>query len=281
MQSRNAYILGSFVIPEGGGPDRIEFDAENGLILVYQGDVLANSIGAAPGDHNGFTSYNTSVFADQAAGYQYDGVWIDDNGAVGNGAMWSGGHIMWKNPRNLTNYGGYFEITAPRIEQLDPETGIQVYGRSRDNTFSPQGRFATSDDTDRATWEFCGTVYAAVGEIGASGVVPWTREVFKALGFAAGWGNFGAPYASGQYKMMADGTVRLRGLISGPVVANGTTIATIPAGYRPAAQCIFPVASGTPTTHGGIVITTAGNIQIWGGLPECSLEGITYSVVNT
>lgn len=282
MQSRNAYILGSFVIPEGATTGaRIEFDAENGFIRVYgTGGDLTNTIGFDPSSTlYGFVAYGIGTRL--RAQYQSDGVWLLPDPAYPiSENVFNAGHIRWKNPGINDALPGYTEWTAPQVEAADNSVGIQILNRSRDETTLPQLRFGSSEDTDPATFQFAGYVYAAKGELGAPDVVSWVREDWSNLGFAAGWGNSGAPYANAQYKLTADGVVHLRGMIAGPAVAGGTLICGFPnAAYSAPTRMVFPVATLVPAVHGGISIDASGSILVYGGVTSVSLDGISYSII--
>ena len=64
----------------------------------------------------------------------------------------------------------------------------------------------------------------------------WTN-----LTYAANWASFGSTFAPVQYRKVGN-DVFLRGLAARPTVAGGvgTTIGTLPVGYRPAYDIIFP-----------------------------------------
>lgn len=85
----------------------------------------------------------------------------------------------------------------------------------------------------------------------------------------AGWTNFGGSNPSMQYRRVASpaNCVQLAGLIKPGTKTDGTTIFTLPLGYRPNNQIIVPVvpdntaASATPPN---IAIQTNGNVNIGG-----------------
>lgn len=64
-------------------------------------------------------------------------------------------------------------------------------------------------------------------------------------GLLGGWSNYGAGYEAFGYRLMPDGTVRLRGLIKGGASGFANAFFTLPVGYRPsAAQIMLGAASG-------------------------------------
>ena len=85
-------------------------------------------------------------------------------------------------------------------------------------------------------------------------------ESWKALSLQGGWTDYGAGYAAGAYRKDARGRVYLRGLVtSGAPLAQGSVIATLPAGYRPSARMIFGDPTGGP--GGRVDVAANGEIQ--------------------
>jgi len=95
------------------------------------------------------------------------------------------------------------------------------------------------------------------------------------LSFGSGWANYGGAYQTGQVKKVGD-VVFLRGLVY-RFTGSGTTIATLPAGYRPPARCLVGVH--TNTGLGRIDILTDGTISaIGGGTDWIQLDTVLFSV---
>jgi hypothetical protein len=70
-------------------------------------------------------------------------------------------------------------------------------------------------------------------------------DTWHAVTFQNGWTNWGTPFPPAAYTITEDGWVRLRGLIKSGDITK--TIFTLPAGYRPAYEHIFPVKiAGNP-----------------------------------
>lgn len=88
--------------------------------------------------------------------------------------------------------------------------------------------------------------------------VPW----ITITSFGAGWGQYGAPYQTGQYRKLGD-LVMTRGLVSNVGAANGTVIFTLPAAYIPyvpSGNLLFS-ANHDSVSHGRIDIEVAtGNV---------------------
>lgn len=107
----------------------------------------------------------------------------------------------------------------------------------------------------------------------ASGVLA-TDSGWTALTLAGAWTNFGAPYQTARYRKVG-GSVFVEGL----VVPEAGTIATLPVGYRPAADLVFAVAQGGPGIS-RVDITSAGAISLNGtlaGAPSANYLSITLS----
>lgn len=125
----------------------------------------------------------------------------------------------------------------------------------------------------------CLVMFAAGGGVWVldGPAIGWTN-----LPLAAGWTNWGPPYATGQY-MKAGGIVRLKGLVQH--ASNRTlAICVMPAGFRPALQqsLIFPVSSNdlygevrigdSEAIVGNVrLVAPAGAVAGW-----VALDGITY-----
>jgi hypothetical protein len=85
-----------------------------------------------------------------------------------------------------------------------------------------------------------------------------------------------------QYKLFPDGMVRLRGIARGNVspIPAGTTVVTLPAGYRPHqngyAVAIFDAAAA----HGRILYLTTGVVQVYEAPNNVlNLDTIQFSVI--
>jgi hypothetical protein len=101
-------------------------------------------------------------------------------------------------------------------------------------------------------------------------------EFWTTLSFNTGWANYGSGFQNIGYKKVGD-LVFLKGLV---LRTSGTaaTIATLPSGYRPAAECIFATTSNDAFSE--IRVTTAGAINLVIGTATAwvSLDGIVFSI---
>lgn len=106
-------------------------------------------------------------------------------------------------------------------------------------------------------------------------------EVLTAVTYADGnWVDYGSGFTGVGYWRDAIGLIHLRGLAKTTVVrAVGATIFTLPAGFRPAAQELFPVNIGTTGTHGRVDVAAGGQVYIQTALAAndfVSLSGIVF-----
>lgn len=77
------------------------------------------------------------------------------------------------------------------------------------------------------------------------------------LPYANGWRDYGGSWEPGRYRKL-NGVVYLQGLISSGTVTSQTTMATVPAGFRPAGDKHYPVASAA--AYGQINVFADGRI---------------------
>lgn len=109
---------------------------------------------------------------------------------------------------------------------------------------------------------------------GSTGDASWTDATYT-----NSWVSFGAPYAAASYRKDGQGFVHLRG--AAKTGAVGSSIFTLPVGYRPGANEAFhtdsSVASGT-----SLIISTTGTVapQTTGASSFCSLSAITFYAEN-
>ena len=99
----------------------------------------------------------------------------------------------------------------------------------------------------------------------------WT-DVATGIGFANSWVNYGGVYAQARYRKDGQGFVHLSGVIKSGTM--GASAFTLPVGYRPSLQLIFPAASGSTTRvdvlPDGPVIPTTGTAA------SCALDAIVF-----
>lgn len=299
MQSRNAYILGSFVIPEGATSGaRIEFDAENGIILVYDSNSdLIGWIAPQDGtDANGkeyFAGVGMHPYSNTLQGGSRTSVTLEAN----NGRLlftrnpnhpgppadfvWDG-EIRGYNPDNLATGSGRLYISCPSSFPNGDHMEIVLRSVSTDGTTLVHRVDICPEDFDTNAARANATQVVIAGflfrqtydDVSDS----YTDEVWQNLPLAGAWV---ADVETPQYKLMADGTVLLRGNMKDGATANGTTIANLPAGYRPTAQTRLITAekqTGLSWRHLGI--SSGGVITVWNcTTAHICLDGARFPVI--
>lgn len=97
-----------------------------------------------------------------------------------------------------------------------------------------------------------------------------------AAAFTNSWVNFGGGFQPAQYWFDRDGVVHLAGSVK--TGSAGTSVFTLPVGYRPAAQCAFAVnANGA---FGLVYVNTNGTVVVnTGSSTITSLDGISFATI--
>jgi hypothetical protein len=104
-----------------------------------------------------------------------------------------------------------------------------------------------------------------------AGVGSWTN-----LTLQNGWVWYTGIYSTPQYTKAPDGLVSLKGLIKSGTTTNGTVLASLPAGYRPARRHILTSVSNGAWARIDITATGAVNIQYGGSSVWISLDGLHF-----
>lgn len=107
------------------------------------------------------------------------------------------------------------------------------------------------------------------------------REAWNGFTFQNGWANFGGGYSTCAFKKDALGWVNFKGVAAPGVLAAGTVIANLPAGYRPLETQQWHYYGGANTilefqTNGNVVIATPGGHPAGGALV---ITGFRFPVV--
>ena len=103
------------------------------------------------------------------------------------------------------------------------------------------------------------------------------QDRFIPLTYNTGWGDYGGgTYEEGEYRRDSFNSVELRGLVKRSS-GSASVIATLPSGYRPAQQHVFPAESNGAAR---IDVKANGDIELTGGDPTnyVSLGGIRFSL---
>ena len=93
-------------------------------------------------------------------------------------------------------------------------------------------------------------------------------DSWTGLSYSNNWADNGGAQANGSYVLDGLLFVCLRGSVKRTAgnTANGETIATLPAGFRPTNTVSFRLAYGGAGTFADIDVTTAGLVQWWSGV---------------
>jgi hypothetical protein len=203
--------------------------------------------------YQGFTAYGTSTAAS---------LW--NNGTYAGLVM----HL----PLSATLTTAAQLFTVPLNSGLASETTETTLtsGKESGNDDAAIQLFSEAADASAAALcliEFGGQVEVAVARgFGIRAIQPGTTttiESWHALAPASGWANV-AGNVPLKYKLMPDRRVWVLGTLSA-AAATATTIGTLPAGYRPATQQAFPVATnsgGAATSDRYLQVTTAGVMTV-------------------
>lgn len=91
------------------------------------------------------------------------------------------------------------------------------------------------------------------------------------------WVNYGGNYANASYIKSSDGIVSLQGLVRNGAATGGTTLFTLPAGYRPVYRTMCSVTTN-PTAPARIDIQTTGAVTVHEGVNNgwLSLAGCDF-----
>lgn len=119
----------------------------------------------------------------------------------------------------------------------------------------------------------------ATGFLELASVGPYDSESWTDVAFAANWVHW---TERTQYKLMPDGTVRLKGSAqyTAGVPAGGTDIFTLPAGYRPPQQRLYVIPHWASATHSRILILPTGVVEIYDAPNEFpAFDIISFSTI--
>jgi hypothetical protein len=133
--------------------------------------------------------------------------------------------------------------------------------------FASEGCTIYETDTLRY-YVYVSSVWTLVGNTGTD--TAWTAPTL-----VSGWVNFGAPWETAGY-MRRGGVVYLRGLIRNGTVTTGTTIFTLPAGFRTNSDTHFDVS--TNGLHGELNVFADGRVTTNVGISTSwvSLRGVIF-----
>ena len=217
------------------------------------------------------------------------------NNLPGVAGFWSMGAINKELVQRFSYYSGYdHNFDALGIGVIDPSAGGTITpcitaGQDDNSTAfaivdraSGNPRMAINGVSNGGF-----QMYDHAGGVWNLGIVQYGGDAYvngrlggawNGLAYGAGWGDYDATtWQVGGYKLFGD-MVQLRGLVKRSS-GVGTTIATLPGGYRPTKQILY--ATITDSGIGRIDVDTAGIMTlVSGGTGWVSLNLPPFSVVS-
>jgi hypothetical protein len=128
--------------------------------------------------------------------------------------------------------------------------------------------------------DFSGNVWDAIMDILTANLgssMAWTAPTLL-----NGWTNFGSGNATAAYMIDAMGFVHVRGVITGGTPTDGTTLFTLPAGFRPPANVSCNAINAGNHSSIRIDIGSTGDVKLYGmggaGIPDMNFS---FSVATT
>lgn len=108
------------------------------------------------------------------------------------------------------------------------------------------------------------------------------RETWHAVSYQNSWADFGGNYAGVAYKLMSDGTVRLRGTMKPGTRTDFTVVFNIPAAYRPVKYKQWRPRHDATSANGFVELQSNGDMIIvtMAGVNAITFDGITYDGPN-
>lgn len=217
--------------------------------------------------------------------------WVSLGGInfLASGASWTGltGVNSW------ANYGAPYSPVQVSMDASGRAfiQGLARYGSTTaysDAFTLPSGYAPGNQDVYPANSPAVGSMYlktgGTIGYRGTGGNGYWSLQAMYYPGASGswstpalqnGWVQYGGGYSSSQYTKNTDGIVSLRGIIKSGTVTSGTTIFTLPSGYRPTnivicSEITNPDAYARVDVYpDGRVMTREGVNAGWLSLAEC------------
>ena len=170
-----------------------------------------------------------------------------------------------------------------RVDTLETETDANTSGLAAHIADTSDAHDASAISCV-ATGSISSTnVQAAIGELEneidavQSDVAAIAQGSWSNLSLTSGWSDY-AGRQDAEYRKVGD-EVQLRGVIDGGTTTSGTTIATLPSGFRPPAEDLFPIAGSGDIGGGYILVKSNGVMEVWGisANGALGLSGVRFS----
>ena len=170
---------------------------------------------------------------------------------------------------NINPFNPGAVLTSDQMNDLreNAEIGHTICTSSTRPASPAAGQMIYETDTGLA-YVYSGSAWVKVLQQ-KSTTTGWTAATYQ-----NSWVSYGSPFSAARYIKDDLGVVHLDGLVKNGTI--GTTIFTLPVGYRPAYQQLF-AACTNPNTIGRIDVQTDGQVVTNGGSNVwISLAGITF-----
>lgn len=241
-------------LPEGYRPDsQLIFQvAENGS-TAGRIDVRPDGQIVVVAADAGWTNLSTISFPTTGAS------WTDltgSNGWVNYGSPYSsvkatkdsnGKAYLQGLSRNGTATSGTLAYTLPSGYTSDNNLYPTLAGGTTASALGVQGSGIYARAGSNSYWSLQASFHTVAG-------TTWIAPTLQ-----NSWINYGGSWAEAGYIKSPDGIVALQGLIKSGTVTSGTTIATLPSGYRPAETIICDVTTN-PNAYARIDVLPSGAI---------------------
>lgn len=248
------------------------FDLQGGVGVKFS-HVVSESNGGP-----GLRIYRPNVHTGAFSTFDFDTVWIEDNGATGLFSLVIGAEtvayeraparIKFRNCRINTSQATrkYMSITCGRWITFE-DTQFATSTQNDAITFTSEARYVSFINSTE-TIDLFGITYgisaAQIDSAIAAGSNCYVHDkgIRRTVGagapsapFENSWMNYGT-YGTAQYWFDAQGRVHISGVIKSGTI--GQAAFTLPAGYRPAAAVIASTDSNA--AHGQIIVGTDGKV---------------------
>ncbi|MGL4631651.1 MAG: LytR/AlgR family response regulator transcription factor [Leadbetterella sp.] len=194
---------------------------------------------------------------------------ILENGNVGLGTSTPAGQLTL----SKTNGGAaYFQSPATGNTTIDGFfVGMGSSGDAYLFNYENTNLIFSTNGTDRMQ-------LTAAGNLDFVGGGKIVNEAFQSVFFQNSWGNQNAGYSTAQYYKDKEGRVHIKGVVvNGTATISGSTIFTLPVGYRPFGneQLVYNTFDGV--TNRRVDIMPNGEVKsVNGGAALIFLDGISF-----
>ena len=169
-------------------------------------------------------------------------------------------------PIRLGTIDQYY-TAGPAKVLFDGETVISSRGYSWSSTYTPTAG-------ERVYLLPVGQTYLIVGSI--TSAITYPRYYNLALN--SGFTTYNSSFHNPSFTKTTSGLVKLTGLGANTntgILANNTVIGTLPVGFRPPINMLFPAMSGSANAVGTIGVETNGNVVV-----SNNISGVWFSFGN-